>query len=103
MLLLRHLLMMPMETSRGVLGEGGRQQLGDALDRFLSAARQIERLLPLRPVTQPRPRTTDQLPVVPPEARIEGEIGVEQVGLEEERLYHEQPGEGFPDNRRFLG
>lgn len=39
-----------------------------------------------------------ELLVVPPEARVERDVRVEQVGLEQERLHDEQAGQRFADD-----
>ena len=66
---------------------------------FLAAARQVERSR--RGSRRLRGSALEQLAAVPPETRIEGNVRVEQLRLDQKGLDDEEPRERFADDRRF--
>ena len=96
--LVRHRLEVPGHR-RGSIGSKESGELLRQVRSVFAAGGEIQRRRTSRRCAQPVSGTLHQSAIVPPETRIEGDVGVEEVALEEEGLDDEEAGERLADDR----
>src|SRR5437588_192948 len=82
--LLRQILMVPANARRGGLPEHVREGPGEVV-AVLPATGEVEPLLQPRPCTELLAGSLDLLAAVPPQTRVDSDVGVEEVRLAQER------------------
>src|SRR5687767_113302 len=102
MLLLGHRLVAPADPFRIARTERLHELSRRRNDPGLIARRDEERLRGRRRATQPFARLHDELRVIPPETRIEGDVRVEELRLDDEGLDDEETRERFADDRALF-
>src|SRR5688500_1800570 len=99
--LLLHGLVMPLQSGRRV-GLNSRGKAVDPIAALLEAAGEPQSFVRLGLRAQALGSGFHQGATVPPQARVDGDVAVEQVRLQQKGFDHEEAGEGFADDRRLI-